>query len=336
MDIAVFSAKPHDRRYLSAVNGGLPAPHALTFHESRLTGQTAVMVEGQAAVCVFVNDAVDADALAILAGRGVRLVLTRSAGFNHIDLAAATALGLTVARVPAYSPYAVAEHAVALLLALNRKLHRAYSRVRDQNFSLSGLEGFDVHGKTLGIVGTGTIGTVFARLMRGFHCEVLAHDPYPNEEIPRLRGTYVGLDELFERSRIVSLHCPLTPDTHHLVDGDRLAQLPAGALVVNTSRGALVDTVAAIAALKSGHLGGLAIDVYEEEADLFFEDRSEQILLDDVFARLLSFPNVLITSHQAFFTDEALQAIAETTLANATAFEDGTGTLHRVEQQRAG
>ncbi|HUG85176.1 MAG TPA: 2-hydroxyacid dehydrogenase [Euzebya sp.] len=332
MDIAVFSAKPHDRRCLAAVNDDLPDPHRLTFYEPRLTHQTAGLVAGQAAICVFVNDVVDAAVLEVLADRGVQLVLTRSAGFNHIDLAAAAGRSITVARVPAYSPYAVAEHAVALLLALNRKLHRAYSRVRDQNFSLTGLEGFDVHGKTLGIIGTGTIGTVFARLMRGFHCEVLAHDPYPNEEIPRLRGTYVGLDELFERSRIVSLHCPLTPDTHHLVNAGRLAQLPRGALVINTSRGGLVDTVAAIESLKAGHLGGLAIDVYEEEADLFFEDRSEQILTDDVFARLLSFPNVLITSHQAFFTHEALQAIAATTLANATAFQGGEGTLHLVAQ----
>ncbi|CAN5276226.1 2-hydroxyacid dehydrogenase [soil metagenome] len=327
MRIAIFSTKPHDRRYLTAANAG---DHHLTFIEPRLTAQTASLADGHDAVCVFVNDEVDAEALAVLAKHGVRLVLTRSAGYNHIDLEVAASCDITVARVPAYSPYAVAEHAVALMLALNRKLHRAYARVRDQNFSLTGLEGFDVHGKTLGIVGTGTIGTVFARLMRGFHCEVLAYDPYPNEEIPRLRGAYVDLDELFERSRIVSLHCPLTADTHHLLNSQRFAQLPEGALVVNTSRGGLVDSVAAIEALKSGHLGGLAIDVYEEEADLFFEDRSEQVLTDDVFARLLSFPNVLITSHQAFFTHEALENIAQTTLGNATAFESGQGDLHRV------
>lgn len=330
MRIAVFSAKPHDTRYLTAVNDDLEHPHDLTFLEPRLTDQTAALAEGHDAVCVFVNDEVSAGAIAQMADRGVRLILTRSAGYNHIDTDAAAAHDLVVARVPAYSPYAVAEHAVALLLALNRKLHRAWNRVRDHDFSLTGLEGFDVHGKTLGIIGTGTIGTVFARLMRGFHCEVLAYDPYPNEEITRMRGTYVDLDELVERSRIISLHCPLTPDTHHLLDAGRFAQMPEGALVVNTSRGALIDTRAAIEALKSGHLGGLAVDVYEEEADLFFEDRSDQILTDDVFARLLSFPNVLVTSHQAFFTHEALANIADTTLANATAFERGEGEVHTV------
>jgi D-lactate dehydrogenase len=330
MRIAVFSAKPHDRRYLTDGTEAAAAGHELTFLEARLTTQTARLAEGHDAVCVFVNDEAGADVVEVLSGLGVRLVLARSAGYNHIDLDAVRAHDITVARVPAYSPYAVAEHALALLLALNRKLHRAYSRVRDQNFSLTGLEGFDVHGKTLGIIGTGTIGTVFARMVRGFHCEVLAHDPDPNDEIPRLNGTYVGLDELFSRSRIVSLHCPLVADTHHLLDADRFAQLPAGALVVNTSRGGLIDAPAAVESLKSGHLGGLAIDVYEEEADLFFEDRSEQILTDDTFARLLSFPNVLITSHQAFFTHEALENIAATTLANATAFEQGEGELHVV------
>ena len=330
MRIAVFSTKPYDRAHLAQANAQLDTPHELTFLEARLTAETAALGGGHDAVCVFVNDDASPAALDTLAAGGVRLVLTRSAGFNHIDLDAADRLGMAVARVPAYSPYAVAEHAVALLLALNRKLHRAYSRVRDQNFSLAGLEGFDVHGKTLGIVGTGTIGTVFARLMRGFHCEVLAHDPYPNEEIPRLRGTYVGLDELLERSHIISLHCPLTADTHHLLDAAAFGRMQDGALVVNTSRGGLVDAAAAVEALKSGHLGGLAIDVYEEEADLFFEDHSEEVLTDDTFARLLSFPNVLVTAHQAFFTTEALQNIAETTIGNATAFESDRGELHTV------
>ncbi len=331
MRIAVFSTKPYDRTYLTEANRRAGDRHRLTFFEPRLTHQTAMLVEDHDAVCVFVNDDVSAAVVDRLADREVRLVLTRSAGYNHIDVDRATERGVVVARVPAYSPYAVAEHAVALLLALNRKLHRAYSRVRDQNFSLNGLEGFDVHGKTLGIVGTGTIGTVFARLMRGFHCEVLAYDPFPNEEIPQLRGTYVGLDELFTRSVMVSLHCPLTAETHHLLDADRFAQLPEGSLVVNTSRGGLIDSAAAVDALKSGVLGGLAIDVYEEEADLFFEDRSEQIITDDVFARLLSFPNVLITSHQAFLTREALENIADATLGNANAFERGEASISRVE-----
>lgn len=330
MRIALFSSKPYDREAVAAANARLVRPHALTWLEPRLTAQTVALAADHDAVCMFVNDDVNGPVLEGLAALGVELVLTRTAGFNHIDVAAAERAGIVVARVPAYSPYAVAEHALALLLALNRKLHRAYTRVRDQNFSLAGLEGFDLHGKTLGVVGTGTIGTVFARLVRGFHCEVLAHDPYPNDEITRMRGTYVGLDELFERSKTVSLHCPLTPETHHMVDADRFASMPAGALLINTSRGGLVDSAAAVESLKSGHLGGLAIDVYEEEADLFFEDRSEQIITDDTFARLLSFPNVLITSHQAFLTHEALDNIATTTLANATAFEEGEGELHRV------
>ncbi len=330
MRIAVFSAKPHDEQHLGAVNEGLSQPHRLTFLEPRLTPQTTGLAADHDAVCVFVNDEVSGAALQDLADLGVRLVLTRSAGYNHIDLPVAQRLGMTVARVPAYSPYAVAEHTLALLLALNRKLHRAYVRVRDQNFSLAGLEGFDLHGKTIGVIGTGTIGTVFARLMRGFHCELLAHDPAPNEEIPRLRGTYVKLDELVERSHMISLHCPLVPQTHHLLDAARFAQMQPGTLVVNTSRGGLIDAAAAVESLKARHLGGLAIDVYEEEADLFFEDRSEQILTDDTFARLLSFPNVLITSHQAFFTTEALTNIAATTLANASAFETSDGELHTV------
>ncbi len=228
MRIAVFSTKPYDRTYLNEANDRGRDHHELTFLEPRLTEQTAMLVDDHEAACVFVNDDVSAPVIDQLAERGVRLVLTRSAGFNHIDVDRATGHGIVVARVPAYSPYAVAEHAVALLLALNRKLHRAYARVRDQNFSLAGLEGFDVHGKTLGIVGTGTIGTVFARLMRGFHCEVLAYDPFPNDEIPQLRGTYVGLDELFSRSAMVSLHCPLTADTHHLLDARSLFPDAAG------------------------------------------------------------------------------------------------------------
>ncbi|MEE8602008.1 2-hydroxyacid dehydrogenase [Euzebya tangerina] len=321
MRIAVFSTKPYDEKGLS--EAASDSGHDLTYFEARLTAATATLAADHDAVCAFVNDELDRACLSTLRDLGVQLVLMRCAGYNRVDLAAADEFGLTVARVPAYSPYAVAEHTIALMLGLNRRLHRAHSRVRNQDFSLDGLQGFDMHGKTIGIVGTGTIGTVFARLMRGFHCEVLAYDPYPNDEVVRLRGTYVELDELFERSKVISLHCPLTPDTHHLVDERRLKLLPEGALVVNTSRGGLIDTKAAIEALKSGELGGLALDVYEEEAELFFEDRSEQILTDDVFARLLSFPNVLITSHQAFFTNEALANIAQTTIANADAVAAG-------------
>ena len=328
MKVAVFSTKTYDEASLNAANTG--QGHELSFLEPRLSRATAALANGAEAVCAFVNDELDAGVLTALASAGVRLIALRSAGFNHVDVAAADRLGLTVVRVPAYSPHAVAEHAVALILTLNRKIHRAHARVREGNFSLQGLMGFDLHGKTVGIVGTGAIGTVFARIMSGFGCRLLAHDPAPNADCRALGVSYVGLDELFASSPIVSLHCPLVPQTHHLVDEQVLALLPAGAMLVNTSRGALVDTAAVVAALKRGHLGSLAIDVYEEEADLFFEDLSDRVIADDVFSRLLTFPNVLITGHQAFFTAEALREIAETTIANITAFAHGRGELHVV------
>jgi D-lactate dehydrogenase len=327
MRVTVFSTKPYDREFLSRAN---TRPHELLFLETHLDARTASLVEGSGAVCVFVNDHVDRDVLQRLVHSGVGLVALRSAGFNHVDLAAAVELGVTIARVPAYSPHAVAEHTVGLILSLNRKLHRAYARVRDGNFSLEGLLGFDLHGRTVGVVGTGNVGTVFATIMAGFGCRLLAFDPEPNDECRALGVRYVGLEELLGSADIVSLHCPLTPETRHLVDADALGRMKPGVMLINTGRGALVDTAAVIAALKTGRIGALGLDVYEEEEALFFEDLSGTVIQDDVFMRLLTFPNVMVTAHQAFFTEDALLAIAETTMANITAFETGSGTMHRV------
>ena len=328
MRIAVFNTKPYDQRFLEEANAA--HQHDLVFLEPHLSVHTARLAEGCAVICTFVNDPLNAATLEVLSALGVKLVALRCAGFNQVDLHTAERLGITVARVPAYSPYAVAEHAVALILTLNRNIHRAYNRVREGNFALEGLLGFDLHGKTVGVIGTGKIGAVFARILRGFGMTVLAHDVQPNAELEADGLRYVGLEELLERSDIVSLHCPLTPQTQHLVNAERLGRMKRGAMLVNTSRGALVDTPAVIEALKSGCLGALALDVYEEEGDLFFENLSDRVIQDDVFMRLLTFPNVLITGHQAFFTREALTGIAQTTLENVTAFETGTGTLHHV------
>jgi D-lactate dehydrogenase len=330
MQVAVFSTKPYDRTHFEAANRTYG--HDLVFHDAHLAPPTAVLAAGVPCVCAFVNDHLDREVLGLLAEGGTRLVALRSAGFNHVDLAAAAELGLTVVRVPAYSPHAVAEHATGLILTLNRKFHRAYARVREANFSLNGLAGFDLCGRTVGIVGTGRIGAVLARIMHGFGCRLLAHDLAPNPECEALGARYVALDDLFREADIVSLHCPLTPATHHLVNGSRLALMKHGAMLINTGRGALIDTPAVIAALKSGRLGHLGLDVYEEEEELFFEDRSMTVVQDDVFMRLLTFPNVVVTAHQGFFTEDALTAIAEVTLANVTAFETGKGEMHRVER----
>jgi len=329
MRVVVFSSKKYDRTYLEKSNGN-GGNHELTFVEAHLSETTATLAQEADCVCAFVNDELGATVLKKLAKNGVRLIALRSAGFNHVDLQAAEELGITVARVPAYSPYAVAEHAVALLMSLNRKIHRAYTRVREANFSLHGLTGFDMHGRTVGIVGAGKIGEVFAKIMTGFGCEVLAHDKVQTESCRNLGVEYVGLDELLGRSDVISLHCPLTPETEHLIDERALSLTKKGVHLINTGRGALVDTKALIRGLKSQHIGGVGLDVYEEEEDLFFEDLSTTIIQDDVFARLLTFPNVLITSHQGFFTEEALSKIAETTINNITAFETGKGELHQV------
>tara|TARA_R110002096_G_scaffold203718_15_gene389099 strand:+ start:966 stop:1961 length:996 start_codon:yes stop_codon:yes gene_type:complete len=328
MKIAVFSTKPHDRRGLEAANAA--GNHELYFHEARLRPHSSRLAENRDAVCVFVNDELSEESIADLAGYGVRFIALRCAGFNNVDLTAAAKYGLQVVRVPAYSPYSVAEHAVALILTLNRRVHKAYNRVREGNFELRGLEGFDLHGKTVGVVGTGNIGKVFCRIMNGFGCRVLAFDPFPNPDCEALGVEYVALEELLGQSDIVSLHCPLSPQTHHLINANSLEQMKQGAMLVNTSRGGLVDTPALIGALKSGRIGGLALDVYEEEADLFFEDLSGEIIDDDLLMRLTTFPNVLITSHQAFFTHEALREIAETTLRNLTDLENGRSCPNQV------
>ena len=328
MRLAIYSTRPHDREFLTRANG--PGRHELLFLEARLDATTVAAADGAKSVCVFVNDRLDAEVLRGLHAGGVRLVALRCAGFNHVDLAAAAALGLAVGRVPEYSPHAVAEHTAALVLTLNRKIHRAYNRVREGNFALEGLLGFDLCGRTVGLVGTGRIGTCFARIMAGFGCRVLATAPDLNPECTALGVAYVDLAELLARSDIVSLHCPLTPQTRHLIDAAALTRMRRGAMLINTSRGAVVDTRAVIAALKSGQLGSLGLDVYEEEADLFFRDLSDEVLHDDLFARLLTFPNVVITGHQAFFTADALAAIAQTTLANLDSFEARGQALHPV------
>jgi D-lactate dehydrogenase len=328
MRIVFFSSKPYDRHWFGLTNQS--HGHDLTFLEPRLTLETVPLAAGYEAVCAFVNDRLDRPVLERLAEGGTRLIALRSAGFNHVDVGSARALGITVVRVPAYSPYAVAEHAVALILSLNRHLHRAYARVREGNFALDGLLGFDLHGRTVGVVGTGKIGAVFSRIMAGFGCHLLGNDPYPSDECEALGMRYVPLPELLAESDIIALHAPLTPETHHLIDRDAVARMKRGVMLINTSRGALVDTRAVIEGLKSERIGALGLDVYEEEENLFFENLSDRVIADDVFARLLTFHNVLITGHQGFFTAEALRNIADTTLANVTSFQAGSGTMHEV------
>ena len=322
MRTAFFSARRDERPFYDA------SPHPITFFEASLNPATATLAAGYPAVCLFVNDDANAETIATLARGGTKFLALRSAGYNHVDLAAATKLGLAVGRVPAYSPYAVAEHAAALILALNRKLIRANARVHDHNFLLDGLMGFDLHGRTVGIAGVGQIGSVFAAIMQGFGCRVLAFDPQPRAGLP---VEYVAWPELLAESDIISLHCPLTAGTHHLINPAAIAQMKRGVMLINTSRGGLVDTSAALAALKSGHLGYLGLDVYEEEAGLFFADLSGVVPQDDRFARLLTFPNVLITGHQAFYTRQALENIAATTLQNMTEFENTGSCAHLVK-----
>jgi D-lactate dehydrogenase len=331
MRVAVFSTKSYDKTYLDSANAG---QHQLVYLEPRLDSTTAFAAEGAQAVCVFVNDVLDAEVIAILAKQRVQLITLRCAGFNHVDLEAAKLHGITVARVPEYSPHSVAEHAVALMLTLNRKIHRASARVREANFSLDGLLGFDMHGKTVGVIGTGKIGQCVAKIMSGFGCRVLAFDPYPNQQCIEAGASYVTLQSLLSSSDIVSLHCPLTPETHHLIDEKAIKQMRAGVMLINISRGAVIDTRAIIRGLKSGVIGSLGLDVYEEEENLFFRDLSNTVIHDDVFARLLTFPNVVITGHQAFFTDEALTEIASTTIANISAYELSGSVVHPVSVER--
>lgn len=321
MKVIVFSTKSYDRSFLEAANREAASGHVFEFHESRLGPETATLARGGEAICAFVNDRLDRMTLAALAEGGTRLVALRSAGFNNVDLAAARELGVSIGRVPAYSPQAVAEHTVGLILSLDRKIHKAYARVREGNFALEGLLGFDLSGRSVGIVGTGKIGIAAARIFSGFGCRLLACDPFQDSAFEALGGRYVKLGELLAQSDIVTLHCPLTPETRHLIGSAAIRRMKRGVMLINTSRGATIDTKAVIKGLKIGQIGYLGLDVYEEEADLFFENLSEQMILDDVFARLLTFPNVLITGHQAFFTEEALTAIARTTIANISSFE---------------
>jgi D-lactate dehydrogenase len=319
----LFSTRAYDERSFRAANAARSAPLDLSFHEARLDATTAGLAAGFDVVIPFVNDVVDSEVIGRLTEGGTRLLALRSSGFNHVDLRAAEDAGLTVMRVPAYSPHAVAEFTVGLMLAVDRRIHRAYARVRDGNFSLEGLLGSDLHDRTVGIVGTGRIGAIVARILHGFGCELLVHDPIPSPDVLELGARSVDLDTLLRSSDIITLHCPLTPESHHLIDAASIARMRDGVMIVNTSRGALVDTRAVIDGLKSGHIGSLALDVYEEEADLFFEDLSDRVITDDVFSRLLTFPNVLITAHQAFFTTQALERIASTTLDNIDAFARG-------------
>lgn len=319
MDVTVFGTKPYDRTFMDAAAGG---KHTLHYVDVRLTAKTAILARGSRAVCVFVNDQVDFNVLDQFKQLDVSLVALRSAGFNNVDLAAAKRQGIAIARVPAYSPEAVAEHAVALILSLNRNTHRAYARVREGNFALEGLLGFNLHGRTVGIVGTGQIGTCVAKIMLGFGCKVLGYDVTPNRACEALGVTFCPIDTLMAQSDIITLHCPLSPATHHLIDAAAIGKMKHGVMLINTSRGGIVDTQAVIDGLKSGTIGHLGLDVYEEEADLFFEDLSDVVIRDDVFERLLMFPNVLVTGHQGFFTREALTAIAETTIDNISMFEE--------------
>jgi D-lactate dehydrogenase len=329
MKIAVFSAKRYDREFLTAANA--TAGHQLRFFDEMLSEDSVALAAGSEAVCIFVNDRADAGVLRALAAGGTRLVALRCTGFNNVDLKAAAELGLKVVRVVTYSPYSVAEHAVALLQAINRKIHRAYNRTRDSNFALDGLMGFDLNGKTVAVIGTGKIGCVFTKIMLGFGCRVIGYDKYPSDAFTALGATYAQPGEIGAKADIISLHCPLTPETHHIVNAETLARAKRGALLINTSRGGLVDTDAAIDALKTGQLGGLAIDVYEQEADLFFRDLSNTIVTDDTFQRLLSFPNVIVTGHQAFFTEEAITTICQTTIESVSEFAAGLPLSNEIK-----
>jgi D-lactate dehydrogenase len=334
MRVALFDTHSYDREAFDVSNADFH--HEISFLETRLNAQTAALASGFPAVCAFVNDRLDASTLERLQQVGVRLIALRSAGYNHVDIEAAARLGLPVVRVPEYSPHAIAEHAVALMLALNRRLLRANARVHDWNFSLERLVGFDMFGKTVGILGTGRIGAVLSRVLLGFGCRILAYDRAPAPALAATSGvTYTSLAELLPQVDILSLHLPLTPETHHLIDARAFEQMRHGVMLINTGRGALVDSRALIDALKAGQVGAAGLDVYEEEEGVFFVDLSDKVLQDDVLARLMSFPNVLLTAHQAFLTREALHNIAQVTLGNISAFERGEPLKNAVQAEKA-
>jgi D-lactate dehydrogenase len=327
MKIAVFSACNYDQEFLEKYN----TAHQLVFFEQALNLESTPLAQGFQAVCLFVNDRADANVLSALVGYGIKLVLLRCAGFNNVDLDFAEEVGLKILRVPAYSPEAVAEHAVAMMLTLNRKTHKAYNRIKEGNFSLESLMGFNLHGAKVAIIGTGNIGKALYKILKGFGCRISAYDPYPDADLMGDGLKYSDLAEALNGAEIVSLHCPLTDQSFHMINEYSLAYFKKGAMLINTSRGALVDTAAVIGALKSGQLGYLGLDVYEQEAALFFQDLSGTVIQDDLIARLISFPNVLISSHQGFFTREAMQQIAETTFSNADAFVAGKVMVNEIK-----
>lgn len=331
MRITFFDTHPYDREVFMKANDRFG--HDLVFLEPRLNADTASLAKGFTSICSFVHDRLDREALSILTQGGVRLIALRCTGFNHVDLAAVREFNLKVVRVPSYSPHAVAEHTVALVLTLNRKIHRAYTRVREGNFSLEGLIGFDLFGKTIGLIGLGKIGRVVANIFHGFGCGILAHDLKPDPSLISQTGLrYVELPELYKDSDVICLHLPLTNETLHLIDEKAIAQMKPGVMLINTGRGGLIDTQALIQGLKTGRIGSAGLDVYEEEEDVFSRDLSEQVLQDDQLARLLTFPNVVITAHQGYFTREALRDIAQTTLENISAFENGTPLINEVRE----
>lgn len=331
MKILFFSAKAYDQKFFTASNEHFG--FELKFLEVPLNKSTAILAQGWDVVCVFVNDSVSAEVLELLARGGVRLLALRCAGYNNVDLKAAERLNIPVVRVPAYSPYSVAEHTLALILTLNRKTHRAFNRVKEGNFALNGLMGFDLHGRTVGLIGLGKIGLVTARILKGFGCRVLGYDVAASPELDQIGVEFCSLEELYAQSDILSLHCPLTPDTYHLINAESIAKMKKGVMLINTSRGALIDARAVISALKNEQISYLGLDVYEEEADLFFEDLSARVIQDDVFMRLLSFNNVLITGHQAFFTSNALQSIAEVTLGNIQEYQQRSNQQDSLQNQ---
>ena len=328
MKVAIFSTKSYDQEYFEKLNKNYG--HELTFFEVSLKTSTAKLSSGFDAVCAFVNDRINRETLEILRSNNIDLIALRCAGFNNLDMKTASELDIKVMRVPAYSPHAIAEHAVALILTLNRKTHRAYNRVRDNNFSLERLQGFDLNGKIVGVIGTGNIGRTFAKIMIGFGCRVIANDPYKNEELESLGVEYMDMPSVFKSADIISLHCPLNPSTYQLINKHTLEMMKKGAMLINTSRGKLINTQDVIESLKNRYLGYLGIDVYAEEEKIFFRDLSELIIDDEMISRLLTFPNVLITAHQGFLTHEALEEIADTTLQNITDFEKGVSNSNEV------
>ncbi|AIX73707.1 MAG: 2-hydroxyacid dehydrogenase [Mixta calida] len=328
MKLAVYSTKQYDKKYLDHVNERFGFD--IEYFDFLLTERTAINAVNCEAVCIFVNDDASRPVLEILHAQGVKIIALRCAGFNNVDLDAAKELGMKVVRVPAYSPEAVAEHAVGIMMTLNRRIHRAYQRTRDANFSLEGLIGFNMHGRTAGVIGTGKIGIATLRILKGFGMRLLAFDPYPNPQALDLGAEYVDIKTLFKESDVITLHCPLTPENHHLLDAAAFSQMKDGVMIINTSRGGLVDSQAAIDALKQQKIGSLGMDVYENERDLFFEDKSNDVIQDDVFRRLSACHNVLFTGHQAFLTAEALTAISETTLSNLQQLQKGEACPNEV------